>query len=138
MKGEPDKLISPLSKAAGLNRAACVNPIRRLLSEHLDLLLEDENVCVVCLLIPKGGFCAFFPPLPDIKAAFWSCCSIHHTQIANGVPGRDLMTSQEARTIKLFGENDEKYSSFSHTSLGKTGLLALGAPPVFQTDVNSA
>lgn len=49
MNREPDNLILPRSKAAGLNRAVRVNPIRWLLSEHLDLLLEDETVCVLCV-----------------------------------------------------------------------------------------
>lgn len=94
MNGEADNLILPRSKAAGLNRTACVNPIRLLLSEHLDLLLEDETVCVVCVGESSGGFCAFF--FPDVNAGIWSYCNIYHAQIANGVPDRDHMTSQEA------------------------------------------
>lgn len=77
------------------------------------------RTCVLCVFIDsKGGFRAFLFPPPD-NTGFWSCSSIHHVQIANGVPERDLMTSQETRTIKLFGENDEKYRSFSNTSMGK-------------------
>lgn len=93
MNGEPDNLILPQSKAAGLNTAVCVNPIRWLLSKHLDLLLEDETVCVVCVYRVQRGFLCL---LPDINAGFWSCSYIYQAQIANGVPKWDLMTSQEA------------------------------------------
>ena len=74
------------------------------------------RLCVLCVFIQSSrGFSAFFP---DIKVGFWSCCSIYHAQIANGVPDRDLMTSQEALTNEWFWVNqvkyDEKYSSFPY------------------------
>lgn len=72
--------------------------------------------CVLCVFIESSG--GSLPFFPDINAGFWSCCSIYHAQIANGVPNWDLMTSQEASTIELFWvkqvEHDEKYSSFSY------------------------